>query len=94
VAANFRQDKKRGGTQSAPPPREVLGTLPGPAETAARTVSVEGQAIDFYIAYLMTKSGLAGVIVAVPPRLEFTVTDVGATRTAGDWLVSLITLRT
>ena len=37
----------------------------------------KGYAVCFCIAYRMTNNGLAGVIVAVPPRLDFTVTDVG-----------------
>ena len=64
----------------------VLWNLPDPVEIAARTIS-QDRAADFYIAYRMVKTALAWVTVPEPPRLEFTVTVVGATSTAGVTLV-------
>ena len=55
-----------------------------PRGQSART----DQAVDFYITpYRILNNGLAGVIVAVPPRLDLTVTESGFTRTAGVTLV-------
>ena len=47
----------------------------------------KGWAVGYCVAYRITKIGLAGVIVAVPPRLDFTVTTSGFTRTEGVTLV-------
>ena len=47
--------------------------------------------MDFRIAYRMIKRGSGRVIVAVPPRLEVTVTDVGGKNIPGVVDVSAIT---
>lgn len=69
--------------------RLFYGALPGPVETAASTVSADGQGGGLLHRYLITMP--AAVAVADPPRLDVTVTLVGGTRTAGVTLVSAIT---